>query len=67
MTGGWRGLHNEKLHNLHHLLSILRMIKSRRMRWLGHVGGMGEKKNEYRLWMGKPDGKTTRTKVGGNY
>jgi hypothetical protein len=38
--------------------SIIRIIKSRRMRWAGHVAGMGEKRNTYRLWLGKPEGKT---------
>jgi hypothetical protein len=36
-TGGWRKLHNEKLHNLYSLENIIRMMKSRRMRWAGHV------------------------------
>jgi hypothetical protein len=43
VTGGWRGLHNEELHNLCSSPSIIRMIKSRRMRWAGHVARMGEK------------------------
>jgi hypothetical protein len=37
VTGGWRELHNEELHNLYSSPSIIRMIKSRRMRWPGHV------------------------------
>jgi hypothetical protein len=37
MTGGWRKLHNEELHNLYFSPSIIRMIRSRRMRWTGHV------------------------------
>jgi hypothetical protein len=37
VTGGWRKLHNEELHNLHPSPSIVRMIKSRRMRWAGHI------------------------------
>jgi hypothetical protein len=41
VTGGWRKLHNEELHNLHSSPSIIRMIKSRRMRWAGHVARMG--------------------------
>jgi hypothetical protein len=40
VTGGWRKLHNEELHNLYSSSSILRMIKSRRMRWAGHVARM---------------------------
>jgi hypothetical protein len=54
VTGGWRKLHNEELHNLY-LPSIIRLIKSRRMRWVGHVARMGEKRNMYRLLVGKPE------------
>jgi hypothetical protein len=43
VTGGWRKLHNEELHNLNSSPSIIRMIKSRRMRWAGHVARMGRK------------------------
>jgi hypothetical protein len=43
VTGGWRKLHNEELHNLCSSPSIIRMIKSRRMRWAGHVARMGRK------------------------
>jgi hypothetical protein len=45
VTGGWRKLHNEELHNLYSSLSIIRMIKSRRMRWARHVARMGERRN----------------------
>jgi hypothetical protein len=45
MTGGWRELHNEELHNLYSSPSIIRMIKSRKMRWAGHLARMGEKRN----------------------
>jgi hypothetical protein len=48
MTGEWRKLHNEELHDLYSLPSIIRIIKSMRMIWAGHVAGMGEKKNAYR-------------------
>jgi hypothetical protein len=48
VTGGWRKLHNEELHNLYSSPSIIRMIKSRRIRWAGHVARMG-KKNAYRV------------------
>jgi hypothetical protein len=41
MTGGWRKLHNEELHGLYSLSSIVRVIKARRMRWAGHVARMG--------------------------
>jgi hypothetical protein len=47
VTGGWRKLHNEELHNLYSSPSIIRIIKSRRMRWTGHVARMGEKRNMY--------------------
>jgi hypothetical protein len=57
MTGEWRKLHNEELHDLYSSPSIIRMIKSRRMRWAGHVARMGEKRNAYRLLVGKPEGK----------
>jgi hypothetical protein len=52
ITGGWR-----KLHNLYSSPSIIRIIKSRRMRWAGHVARMGEKRNVYMLLVGKPEGK----------
>jgi hypothetical protein len=57
VTGGWRKLHNEELHNLYSSPSIIRIIKSRRMRWAEHVARMGEKRNVYRLLVGKPQGK----------
>jgi hypothetical protein len=57
VTGGWRKLHNEELHNLNSSPSIIRIIKSRRTRWAGHVARMGEKRNVYRLLVGKPKGK----------
>jgi hypothetical protein len=52
--GGWRKLHNEELHNLYSSPSIIKIIKSRGTRWAGHVARMGEKKNVYRLLVGKP-------------
>jgi hypothetical protein len=57
VTGGWRKLHNEELHNLYSSPSVIRIIKSRRMRWAGHVARMGEKRNVCRLLVGKPEGK----------
>jgi hypothetical protein len=57
LTGVWRKLHNEELHNLYSSPSIIRFMKSRRMRWAGHVTRMGEKRNVYRLLVGKPEGK----------
>jgi hypothetical protein len=55
VTGGWRNLHNEELHNLYSSPSIIRMIESRRMRWAGHVARMGEKRNAYRILVGNPE------------
>jgi hypothetical protein len=57
VTGVWRKLHNQELHNLYSLPAIIRIIKSRRMRWAGHVARMGEKRNVYRLLVGEPEGK----------
>jgi hypothetical protein len=45
VTGGWRKLHNEEFHNLYSSASIIRVIKSRRMSWAGHIAQMGEKTN----------------------
>jgi hypothetical protein len=56
-TGGWRKLHNEELHNLYSSPSIIRVIKSRRMRWAGHAARMGERRNANRILVGKPEGK----------
>jgi hypothetical protein len=55
VTGEWRKLHNEELHDLYSSPSIFRIIKAR-MRWAGHVARMGEKRNAYRL-VGKPEGR----------
>jgi hypothetical protein len=55
VTGGWRKLHNEKLHNLYSSRSIIRMIKLRRMRWVGYIARMGAKRNAYRTLVGKPE------------
>jgi hypothetical protein len=57
VTGGWRKLHNAELHNLYSSPSIIRIIKSRRMIWYGHVARMGEKMNAYSILVGKPEGK----------
>jgi hypothetical protein len=57
VTGSWRKLHNDELHNLYSSPSIITMIKSRSMRWAWHVTGMGEKRNAYRLLAGKSEGK----------
>jgi hypothetical protein len=57
VTGGWRKLHNEELHNLSSSPSIIRMVKSRGMKWTWHVARMGERRNAYRILVGKPEGK----------
>jgi hypothetical protein len=57
VTGEWRKLHNEELRDLYSSPSIIRKIRLRSMRWTGHVARMGEKKNAYRLFMGKPEGR----------
>jgi hypothetical protein len=54
VTGEWRKLHIEELNNLYSLPNIVRVIKSRRMRWAGHVARMGEEKGMYRVLVGKP-------------
>jgi hypothetical protein len=54
--GDQRKLHNEELHNLY-ISSIIRMIKSTRMRWTRYIVYMGEKRNAYRILVGKPEGK----------
>jgi hypothetical protein len=57
VTGGWRKLHNEQLRDLYYSQSIIRIIKSRRMRWAGHKPRMREKRILYRLLVGKSEGK----------
>jgi hypothetical protein len=57
VTGEWRKLHIEELHDLYFSPTILRVIKSRRMRWAGHVARMEEGRGVYRILVGKPEGK----------
>jgi hypothetical protein len=57
MTRSWRKLHNEELHIFCSSPSIIRTIKSRRMRWAGHPGQMRKKRNAHRILVGKPEGK----------
>jgi hypothetical protein len=56
VTAEWRKLHSGELHNLYSSPDIIRHIKSRRMRWAGHVARMGEGRNVYRVLVGKPEG-----------
>jgi hypothetical protein len=58
VTGEWRKLHNVELNNLYSSPNIVRVIKSRRMRWVGHVARMGERRCIYRILVGKPEGKS---------
>jgi hypothetical protein len=57
VTGEWRKLHNEELNDLYSLLNIVRVVKSRRMRWAGHVARMGEDRGVHRMLVGKSEGK----------
>jgi hypothetical protein len=56
VMGEWRKLHCRELHNVYSSPDIIRQIKSRRMRWAGHVARMGEERNVYRVLVGKPKG-----------
>jgi hypothetical protein len=56
-TGQWRRLHNEELNDLYSSPNIIRVIKSRRMRWAGHVASTGEKRGTYRILVGRPEGR----------
>jgi hypothetical protein len=58
--GSWRKLHNDELHSLYSSSNIIRVIKSRRMRWVGHVARMGDRRSVYRALGGGLEGKTTR-------
>ena len=57
VTGEWSRLHNEELSDLYSLPNIVRVVKSRRMRWAGHVARMGEGRGVHRVLVGKPEGK----------
>jgi hypothetical protein len=57
VTGEWRKLHNEELHNLYSFSNIIRQVRSRRMRWAGHVSCMGKERKVYKVLVGKPEGK----------
>jgi hypothetical protein len=56
--GSWRKLHNDELHNLYSSPDIVRVIKSSRMRWAGHMARMGERGNVYRVLAGRPESGT---------
>ena len=53
-NGEWRRLHNEELHSLYHSPNIVRVIKSRRLRWTGHVATMEEGRSAFKIITGKP-------------
>jgi hypothetical protein len=55
--GSWRKLHNDELHSLYSSLNIVKVVKSRRMGWAGHVAYMGEWRGVYRVLVGRPKGK----------
>jgi hypothetical protein len=57
VTGEWRKVHSEELHNLYSSPDIIRQIKSRHMRWAGHVAHMGEERKLFKFLVGKPEGK----------
>jgi hypothetical protein len=57
VTGEWRKLHNKKLNDLYFSPNIVRVIKSRRIRWARHVAGMGDRRGIFRVLVGKPEGK----------
>jgi hypothetical protein len=57
VTGEWRKLHNDELHNLYSYPDNIRQVKSRRMRWAGHVERMGEERKVYKVLVGKTEGK----------
>jgi hypothetical protein len=59
----WRKLHNEELNDLYSSLTIVWVIKSRRIRWAGHVARMGEGRGVYMVLVGKPEGKETTGEI----
>ena len=59
VTGEWRKLHNEELNDLYSLPNIVWLVKSRRMRWAGHVARMWEDRGVHRVLVGKPVGKSS--------
>ena len=71
VTGEWRKLHKEELRDLYSLHNIVRVVKSRRMRWAGHVARMGEGRGMHRVLVGETRGKEaigeTQTQMRGQY
>ncbi|KAJ4436184.1 hypothetical protein ANN_18814 [Periplaneta americana] len=67
VTGEWRKLHNAELHALYSSPDIIKNIKSRRLRWAGHVARMGESRNAYNVSVGRPEGKRQKTICYGSY
>jgi hypothetical protein len=59
VTGGWKKLHNEELHGLYSSPSIVRVIKARRMRWVGHMACMREVRGAYNILVGRPEERRT--------
>jgi hypothetical protein len=60
VAGGWRRLHNEKLHSLYASPKVIRVFRSRRIRWEGYVTRMVEMRNVYKIFVGKHEEKSTR-------
>jgi hypothetical protein len=60
VVGSWKRLHNEELRNLYPSPYIIRVNKSREFRWTGHVARMGEMRNSYKIFVGKPEGRPRR-------
>jgi hypothetical protein len=61
---GWRTLHNEELHNLYASPNNIRVTKSRRMRWVGHIACMGEMRYAYKILIATPEGKSQLRRLG---
>jgi hypothetical protein len=61
LTGGWAEFYNEEFHNFYFMSEFIRMMKSRRMRWAGHVAWKGAKINEYEVLLGKLEGTARKT------
>jgi hypothetical protein len=67
VIGDWRTLHNEELYALHFSLNIIRVIKSRKLRWAGHVARMWKRRRAYRALVGKPEGRNHLENQGVDY